>query len=354
LVKHFVFTRLGIGIYNEAWHEHRLDLFEAVTLPSMLQQSSKDFAWLVAIDSNMPLRSRARLGQLLQDAPHFHMVSIDITRMTNIVVGGLASQFDYCRDYIMACGLIDDTREVVITSRIDDDDAWNRDVVAIVNTEIKRRMVLIEGQRNQGDAKAVVGLVLTLPRGLAWFIPNNVLQLIEFPFLANSIFVAARLDSGFSVASIDHYRWPQYAETFHFDVARVEPERPMWVYTRHDRTTMQWQAVDLPAASQPPLALLKTDFAIDLERIAKFRSRNSRRSDLAVGVHGPYVLQLQRIRRISALNRQIELLTQDEASTGTHTPQLTDIRRAELLERCKSTRAELLAALRHTGSTEFG
>ena len=352
MVKHFVFTRLGIGIYNEAWHEHRLDLFEAITLPSMLQQSSKAFTWLVAVDSNMPPKSRARLGQMLQGVPHFHMVPIDVARMTNIVVGGLASQFDYCRDYIMACGLVDDPKEFVITSRIDDDDAWHRDLIAIVNAEMNRWM--IQEQESQGNSTAAIGRILTLPRGLAWFVPNNVLQLIEFPFLAISIFVAARLDSGFSVASIDHYRWPQYAETFHFDVAQAEPERPMWVYTRHDRTTMQWQTVDVPTASQPPLALLKTEFNIDVERIAQFRSRIPRRSDFAVGTHGAYLLQFQRIRRITALNRQIELLTQDDASSGMHTLQLADTRRAELLARSKSARAELLAALHHTGSTEFG
>src|SRR5262245_26361936 len=319
----------------------------------MLQQSSKAFAWLVAIDSNMPPRSRARLDRLLQAAPHFHTVPIDITRMTNIIAGGFASQFDYCRDYMMACGLVEDINEFVITSRIDDDDAWNCDVVAIVNAEMNRRVVLIDEQKTPGDPRWVTGLVLTLPRGLTWFVANNVLQLIEFPFLAMSIFVAARLYSGFNVASIDHYHWPQYAEAFHFDVARIEPERPMWVYTRHDLTTMQWQAVDLPAESQPPLALLKTDFNIDLERIAKLRSRFPRHSDLAVGALRAFVLQLHRIRRITALNRQIKLLTHYGASAGMHT-QLADIRRAELLARSKSTRAELLAALRHTGSTEFG
>lgn len=352
MLKHFVFTRFGIGIYSEAWHEHRLDLFEAITLPSMLQQSSKGFAWLVAIDSNMPPRSRARLGRLLQVAPHFHMVPIDITCMTNIMAGGFASQFDYCRDYMTACGLVEDMNEFVITSRIDDDDAWNSDVVAIVNAEMNRRMALINEQGTAGDPSWVTGLVLTLPRGLAWFLANNVLQLIEFPFLAMSIFVTARLDSGFNVASIDHYHWPQYAQAFHFDVGRVEAERPMWVYTRHDLTTMQWQAVDLPVESRPPVALLKTDFNIDLERIAKFRSRIPRRSDLAVGAHRAYALQDTRIRRITALNRQINMLTHGNADA--HTPQLADTRRTELLARSKSTRAELLAALRHTGSTEFG
>src|SRR5262245_11128316 len=228
----------------------------------MLQQSSKDFFWLVAIDSNMPPRSRARLERLLQVAPHFHMVPIDITRMTNIVAGGFASQFDYCRDYMIACGLVEDINEFVITSRIDDDEAWKRDVIAIVNTEMNRRMVSIN--KTSGDPRGTPGLVLTLPRGLAWFVASNTLQLIEFPFLAMSIFVTAPLYTGFNVASIDHYHWPQYAEAFHFDVAQVEPERPMWVYTRHDLTTMPWQAVDLPAESQPPLALLKTDFNIDL------------------------------------------------------------------------------------------
>ena len=49
-----IITRFGIGIFDESWFEHRFALFRALTLPSVLNQSSRDFVWLLCVDQEMP------------------------------------------------------------------------------------------------------------------------------------------------------------------------------------------------------------------------------------------------------------------------------------------------------------
>jgi hypothetical protein len=38
-LKHFVVIRLGLGVYNEAWYDDRLALFEAITCASLRAQT---------------------------------------------------------------------------------------------------------------------------------------------------------------------------------------------------------------------------------------------------------------------------------------------------------------------------
>ncbi|MGH8879865.1 MAG: glycosyltransferase, partial [Stackebrandtia sp.] len=37
-------------MYDEAWFDYRLRLFESITVPSMLAQTDRDFWWLVVVD----------------------------------------------------------------------------------------------------------------------------------------------------------------------------------------------------------------------------------------------------------------------------------------------------------------
>jgi hypothetical protein len=59
VLRHFVVTRIGLGIYNEPWYEYALDAFAAITFSSLSRQTSHKFDWLLTVDNDMPAAARA-------------------------------------------------------------------------------------------------------------------------------------------------------------------------------------------------------------------------------------------------------------------------------------------------------
>ena len=58
MFKHYILTKFNVGIYNrkhaDEWMAHRVDLFEKYTYPSVMNQTVKDFTWLVLFDKRTP------------------------------------------------------------------------------------------------------------------------------------------------------------------------------------------------------------------------------------------------------------------------------------------------------------
>jgi len=66
MFRHFIFTRWnimigGVSVYNnpavknpEEWMRHRMKLFETYTLPSVLNQTCKNFTWLLSFAAETP------------------------------------------------------------------------------------------------------------------------------------------------------------------------------------------------------------------------------------------------------------------------------------------------------------
>ena len=56
--KHYIITRMNVGIYDQPkskqWMEHRIELFEKYTLPSILRQTNKNFTWVLCFDERTP------------------------------------------------------------------------------------------------------------------------------------------------------------------------------------------------------------------------------------------------------------------------------------------------------------
>ena len=63
-MNHFILTRFNLRLYPKdkngnvtltpEWLEHRFQLFELYTLPSLSAQTCKDFKWIVLIDRETP------------------------------------------------------------------------------------------------------------------------------------------------------------------------------------------------------------------------------------------------------------------------------------------------------------
>ncbi|WP_298174551.1 glycosyltransferase [Novosphingobium sp.] len=145
MMQHFVITRFNIAsegreaaIRNSAgWLDRRFDLFEAYCLPSMAAQTVKTFHWLVYFDEATPIPYYERIVRARQ--------SIDFEPR----FVGPFDQALVARDVAQRTG--DDAR-IILTSRIDNDDAVAQDFIERIQDEASR---------------APVGCVLNFRNGLA-------------------------------------------------------------------------------------------------------------------------------------------------------------------------------------------
>jgi len=350
-MKHFVITRLGLCVYSADWFDRMIGLFEAVTLASLARQSDPNFVWLIVVDAGMPAQARRKIEELVSPRANCRLVAIDVTRVTRVRQGCFDWVWDHCQDFILESGLIEDPCDYIITSVIDADDAWHRDVMSTVNSFVGRRLPqLCIGEEARGTwLRHTCGVAATFPRGYKWFVASHALEPVEFPFMSMAVFVAARFSSGISACSSRHRGWPSYCDVLAFEAAEIEPDRPMWVYSRHDRSTQPWDAGPLVPMESHESARLHDEFGIDQDKVEQWRqqypalatqSRSATHSGCDVSA------QYDRIFRIAALNRKIEALKHREGprcGAGARKPL------HEVLARTQEQRGALIDELRANG-----
>lgn len=142
---HYVITRFNIPssgwqhdknnkiVRDVAWYEKRIALFEQFTLPSMMNQISKDFVWLVYFDPNSPELLKEKIEQWKSECANFKpCYSEDYDKW----------QFQEMSDYIKADN---PQSEYIITTRIDNDDAFrNTAIEEIQSAFVPRDNVIID------------------------------------------------------------------------------------------------------------------------------------------------------------------------------------------------------------------
>jgi Putative rhamnosyl transferase len=360
MLKHFLVIRLGLGVYYLPWYESRLSLFEAVTFASLRAQSSPHFTTLIVVDRNIPPPARRRLRDIVAAAANFHIVTLDVTELRHVRHGSWDFVWDRCQDYLLAEHLVADPFEYVITSILDDDDAWHRDTVALVNRLLTPELPRLIGAEPHSLAnyRHTSGRVLTFPLGLKWFAENDVVQSFEREFLGTSVFLLARFSSGLSALSSRHPAWPAMAHVAVFETVRAEPRRPMWVYVRHGQAETEWRTptVQHPESapgvgvSGPPgearsIAALYADFGIDFAKVAAWRAAHPAPPEGHAGFLARE--QLDCCFRIAALNRQLDALARKQAEAGLNRADET------LLLQQQRLRLDLVRRLFRQGSDLF-
>ena len=66
----------GLATRDEVWLEDRFRLFEQYTLPCVLQQSCKDFTWVVLFDGDTPPVYRERVKRWAERCENFKYVPV--------------------------------------------------------------------------------------------------------------------------------------------------------------------------------------------------------------------------------------------------------------------------------------
>jgi hypothetical protein len=348
---HFVVTRFGIGVHNESWYDAALGLFEAVTYPSLRAQTSQEFSWLIVVDRHIPERAFRRLRAIISDSGNIHVVPLDLTNIDHVRHGCFDHVWRCCQDCIIERRLLTEPFDYVLTSTIDGDDAWHRDMVKLAHQQSAPELARLAA--GEGTRSAVLrhtcGQVLTFPRGLEWFAQPDDVRPLEQAFIGMSIFVLARFSSGVSVLSSRHLGWPAMAHALMFEIKRATLDRPMWVYVRHDRTQTDWK-LDVAETDATCIAALHSDFGIDFAKVQAWRAENaSIRSDTSSKLHQGLSSREQHdcYFRIAALNRQIAVLNHMQQQSGLD--QDTEL----LLLRQREARLRLLQRLQQQADQLF-
>jgi hypothetical protein len=342
MLKHFVVTRLGLAVYSQAWFDKMIGLFEAVTLSSLARQSSQHFVWLIAVSADMPPQARERIERLLRPYSNYHLIPIDLARLLHMRHGSFDWIWNVCQDYILDRELLDDPYEYVVTSLIDADDAWDRDVVSIINNFMHERLPEIcADEDKRGTAiRHTSGMAVTFEHGHRWFIAADAVEPMHYPFLSMGVFVAARFSSGISACSSRHGAWHKFSEVLAFEAASIEGNRPMWVYARHDATIQPWDARNATPMADPDRERLSGSFGIDFEKVRRW---NAAYPSLPVHKGASVTIQFDRMFRIAGLNRQIESLKR-RGLGQTHPGSKEGV--DNMIAQCESRRATLIEALR--------
>lgn len=86
-IQHFILTRFNLLLWNKdkerkpvrtvKWLEHRFELFENYCLPSVKNQTCKNFEWIVLFDSSTPERFKNRITDFQKICPQLIPVFVD-------------------------------------------------------------------------------------------------------------------------------------------------------------------------------------------------------------------------------------------------------------------------------------
>jgi Putative rhamnosyl transferase len=341
-MKHFVVTRIGLGIYNEARLAKTIDLFEAVTLSSLANQTSQEFACLIVTDAHLPAAARNKISQLLDGHSNFFIVPIDVTSLVQVHIGCFDWVWDQCQDFILVAGLLDDPRDYIVTSILDADDAWHRDVVSLVNSSFAQRLSKLRAAEKDRTTwiRHSAGMAMTFPRGYQWYIAANKVDILTMEFHSMAVFVTARFSSGISACSSRHSQWREYSRVLQFEVGVEAPERPMWVYTRHHDGVVPWNSLQAMPVDPRLEAELSATFGIDMEKIRQWRMTYPIGANSIYSGQRTTGEQYDRIFRIASFNRKLRALEERLGAERANSAFLK-----EEINQCEAERRRLIAKL---------
>lgn len=138
IFKHFLITRFNLRIekfsscdknrepvLTEKWLETRFYLFEKYCLPSIMNQSCQNFIWLVLFDSGTPERFKKQIKEAELKYPLIRSLFLDS--------GDSETVIKVFNDFLAKSTAAD--IKYVITTRIDNDDAFHQDMIADVQKQ---------------------------------------------------------------------------------------------------------------------------------------------------------------------------------------------------------------------------
>ena len=142
---HFIITRFNLNLYaqdkhdlptrTDRWLEHRFEVFERYCLPSVAAQTSGNFTWLCLFDAATPESCRRRIEGYKARCPQFEAVYYTAAQAANLTENLRTTIAAY-----VSCdrkGRKSPSPKLLITTNLDNDDAFSSDVVELLQRELR-------------------------------------------------------------------------------------------------------------------------------------------------------------------------------------------------------------------------
>lgn len=137
--KHFVITRFNVGLYRrfakrpgaaDAWVKKRIPIFRKYTVGSLLNQSCRNFKFIVLVDAKTPTEHMVSIEDSCQLDTNIITVEWDINKRPSERVQGVEQWRD---EFVRIVG--NSCRQAIMT-RVDNDDALHCDFVKTVQNYV--------------------------------------------------------------------------------------------------------------------------------------------------------------------------------------------------------------------------
>ncbi|MBL6447565.1 hypothetical protein JMN32_14700 [Fulvivirga sp. 29W222] len=200
--------KLGKEVRTDQWMEHRIDLFKKICYPSLANQTVTNFKWVIFLDSDTKPIFRQQLEALMSRHSSFYI------RYLN----GIDEFNERLKDQIKP--LIDEGSEYLITTRIDNDDAFRDDYI----------------ERIQQSFLPQELVAINFPKGLQWSIKNN--QLFEVYNESNPfISLIEHLKRNSEILTVFHREHRHYFELGDFPLEQVSSDH-LWLQAVHNNNVL--------------------------------------------------------------------------------------------------------------------
>ena len=215
-IQHFLLTRFNILLWQKdkegckirtiEWLEHRFSLFEKYCLPSVANQTCKNFEWIILFDSKTPEQYRHRIERYKQVFPQLIPIFVEPEK------GHLFAQ-------IFRIEVIRRLRcNRVITSYLDNDDALDMHFV----DDLQKRVFSLED-----------GTFVFYEDGFQFYTDHKYLMRIHYP--KNHFVSVVEKGDPLSLKSIYGYGSHYYIDKI--DGAKIEyvKNQPLWCEVIHEK-----------------------------------------------------------------------------------------------------------------------
>lgn len=209
--KHFIFTNFGVGIRDEVWLTYRLEIFLNTVFPSLSNQTSQDFEWIIFIDQSLPKIH----AQRLQNAIDHYELNARLVRVED---------YSLVNDEVIRM-LHHAQPTTLLTSRIDDDDCIHSRVIEL----IQRKAI------ESSDTEKI--LVISLKNGLEFLPSDQCYREVTYETLALALTLVDKTPVG-RKKSITQYAHHLVIDTLKKQGVRsrhiqITDKTPLYLYTKH-------------------------------------------------------------------------------------------------------------------------
>lgn len=128
---HWQQTKTGSKVLTHEWLKQRFEIFDTYCLPSILNQSNKNFKWLIYFDIDTPEPYKKRVATLVQEHPFIKPIYVDEYQS---FLKGISET---------VLSNSDSSSSHIITTRLDNDDALHFSAIEKIQSLFKNQELAV-------------------------------------------------------------------------------------------------------------------------------------------------------------------------------------------------------------------